>query len=120
MSVSCSAFDRFDNPLIVELLNDLYKNEWRLYFNFLIPSVKLVDKIRVRSKLIKKHDNPRTPFQRVMEASSEYVSNETKRKLKKQFESLNPFYLKKMIDRKIAEILSLATKTVPCYKISPR
>lgn len=108
--------DRFDRSIITELLNDLYKKEWRLYFNFFIPSVKLIEKIRVRSKLIKKHDQPKTPYQRVLEASSDYVSNETKRKLKEQFEKLNPFDLKKIIDKKIAKILSLATKTVPCYK----
>ena len=113
-------YDRFDNIFIIDLLNDLYKNEWRLYFNFFLPSVKLVDKIRVRSKLIKKHDQPKTPYQRVLEAPSEYVSNETKRKLKEQFESLNPFYLKKMIDKKITKIISLATKIVPSYKILPR
>jgi hypothetical protein len=112
-------YDRFDNPIIVDLLNDLYKNEWRLYFNFFVPSVKLIDKIRVRSKLIKKHDKPKTPYQRVMDASTEHVSSETKRNLKEQFESLNPFELKKTIDKKIAKILSLATKTVPCYKKSP-
>ena len=53
-----------------------------------------------------------------METSTAYVSNEAKRKLKEQFETLNPFYLKKMIDKKVAKILSLATKTIPCYKPS--
>lgn len=111
-------YDRFDNPLIVDLLNELYKNEWRLYCNFFIPSVKLIDKIRVRSKLIKKHDKPKTPYQRVMESSTEYVAKEAKRKLEEQFKTLNPFYLKKMIDKKVAKVLTLATKTVPCYKPS--
>lgn len=110
-------YDRFDNPYIVELLNDLYKNEWRLYFNFFIPSVKLIDKVRIRSKLIKKHDKPKTPYQRVMEASTDYVSLAAKRKLTNQFKSLNPFQLRKTINKKIAKILSLASKTVPCYKL---
>ena len=108
-------YDRFDAPRIVELLNDLYKNEWRLYFNFFIPSVKLIDKIRVRSKLIKKHDLPKTPYQRVLLVPDKYIPAQTKQKLKEQFETLNPFQLKKTIDEKIKKILSLATRIVACY-----
>ena len=39
-------YRRFENPMIVDLLNDLYKNEWRLYHNFFLPSVKLIEKER--------------------------------------------------------------------------
>lgn len=34
-------YDRFGNPDVVSLLNDLFKNEWRLFHNFFCPSVKL-------------------------------------------------------------------------------
>ncbi len=102
-------YKRFDNPKIVDLLNDLYKNELRLYQNFFLPSVKLIEKERIRSKLIRKHDKPQTPYERVLKANSVDVSNETKRKLTQQFEQLNPFVLKKIIDRKIAKILKLAS-----------
>jgi len=27
-------YQRFDNPEFVHMLNDLYRNEWNLYFNF--------------------------------------------------------------------------------------
>jgi len=103
-------YDRFDNPKIVDLLNDLYKNEWRLYHNFFLPSVKLIEKERVRSKLIKKHDKPQTPYHRLLQADPSDLSNHAKHNLTLQFEKLNPFYLKKSIDRKIARILSLARK----------
>ena len=102
-------YRRFENKKIVELLNDLYKNEWRLYHNFFLPSVKLIDKERIRSKLIKKHDKPKTPYQRVLEADSMDVSNSMKQKLTQQFEFLNPFVLKKIIERKIIKILKLAS-----------
>jgi len=59
-------YRRFDNQKIVDLLNDLYKNEWRLYHNFFLPSVKLIEKERIRSKIIKKHDKPKTPYQRIL------------------------------------------------------
>lgn len=102
-------YRRFENQKMVELLNDLYKNEWRLYHNFFLPSVKLIEKERIRSKIIKKHDIPQTPYQRVMHADAMDVSIPIKRNLTKQFECLNPFALKKIIDRKIKIILNLAS-----------
>lgn len=102
-------YRRFDNPKIVDLLNDLYKNEWRLYHNFFLPSVKLIEKERIRSKIIKKHDKPKTPYQRVLEADPFDVSNHAKHKLSQQLEYLNPFQLKKFIDKKIEKILHLAS-----------
>jgi hypothetical protein len=103
-------YDRFDNPKIVELLNDLYKNEWRFYHNFFLPSVKLIDKERIRSKIYKKHDTPQTPYQRLLKADPSDLSNHAKHKLTQQSQTLNPFHLKKIIDRKIARILALARK----------
>ena len=102
-------YRRFDNPKIVDLLNDLYKNEWRLYHNFFLPSVKLIEKERIRSKMIKKHDKPKTPYQRVLETNSFDVSNQNKHKLTQQLEYLNPFQLKKIINKKIQKILDLAS-----------
>jgi hypothetical protein len=45
-------YQRFDNIELVDLLNDLYTKEWNLYFNFFIPSVKLINKVRDGSKII--------------------------------------------------------------------
>ena len=102
-------YRRFENQKIVELLNVLYKNEWRLYHNFFLPSVKLIEKERIRSKVIKKHDKPKTPYQRVLEADLMDVPHSVKQKLTKQLEYLNPFTLKKIIDKKIEKILQLAS-----------
>jgi hypothetical protein len=100
---------RFDKSEIVPLLNDLYKNEWRLYHNFFIPSVKLTEKKRVGSKIIKRYDKPKTPFQKVLEADTDFVPNEKKRELQKLFVSLNPFDLRNAMEKKIAKILKLAS-----------
>ena len=99
-------YRRFENPEIVDSLNDLYKNEWRLYHNFFIPSVKLMSKERVASKTIKHHDKPKTPYQRILE--SKHIPKQTKEQLKTIFKTLNPFKLKKTIDEKIAKIHTLA------------
>lgn len=99
-------YRRFEDPLIVKLLNDLYKHEWRLFHNFFMPSTKLQAKERIGSKIIKRHDKPKTPYQRIL--ASRFVSPQTKRILKEQFQSLNPFKLREIIDKKIAIIHKLA------------
>lgn len=99
-------YRRFEDPLIVDLLNDLYKKEWRLFHNFFMPSVKLQTKERIGSKIIKRHDSPKTPCQRVL--ASKFIPPHTKQALKDQFKTLNPFRLRKTIDKKIAIIHKLA------------
>lgn len=54
-------YARFDNPAVVPLLNDLFRNEWRFYHNFFMPSVKLLEKKQVAAKTIKRYDTPKTP-----------------------------------------------------------
>lgn len=96
---------RLDNPKVVPLLNDLYTSQWRMYHNFFCPSMKLKDKKRIASKIIKCYHSPKTPYQRVLE--SRHVSSKLKNDLKEQFIGLNPFRLRKAIDKKISYILKM-------------
>ncbi len=98
-------YERLDNPRVLPLLNDLYTKEWRLYHNFFCPSVKLISKKRIGSKTIKLHDSPKTPYHRIME--SPYIEESVKRSLMKQLENLNPFRLKKIMDKKLNKIFSI-------------
>jgi len=95
-------YDRFDDPSLVDLLNDLYRNEWRLFHNFFCPSVKLIAKERIGSKTIKRHDIPRTPYQRIM--LSNHISESIKRSLTKELETLNPFMLRETMEAKLKKI----------------
>lgn len=99
-------YQRFDNPNLVPLLNDLYTTQWRLFQNFFLPSTKLLKKERVGSKIVKKHDTPKTPYHRILELKE--ISPKTKAHLKDLFQSLDPFILRKTIDLKIAKIRQLA------------
>lgn len=104
-------YDRFENPKIVDLLNDLYKTEWRVYHNFFIPSVKLLEKKRVASKTIKRYDKPKTPYLRLLEADSNCIPDSTKESLTKLYETLDPFELRDAIEKKSSKILKLSTKS---------
>ena len=103
-------YHRFDIPEIVPLLNKLYKTQWRLFHNFFCPSVKLIAKQRIASKTIKRYDNPKTPYQRVMDSPD--ISTSTKQKLTKLFKKLNPFHLRKAMEDKLKKIFLV------CYKNS--
>lgn len=97
-------YHRIDNPVCVPLMNDLYTQEWNLFHNFFCPSVKLLKKKLVAGKTIKEYDSPKTPYQRVLE--SPYIAASVKRSLRKQFEGLNPFKLRKIIESKLKTIYS--------------
>lgn len=98
-------YHRLDKPRVVTLMNDLYTKEWRLYHNFFLPSVKLLEKKLVAGKAIKRYDTPKTPYQRLLE--SPYVAASVKRSLKEQFETLNSFVLRKAMDRKLKAIFAI-------------
>jgi len=96
-------YQRFDKQELVQMLNALYTTEWNWYFNFFIPSFKLIDKVRDGSKIIKKHDQPKTLYQRVL--ASEDIPETTKNKLKEEFKELNPFELQRKMSQKIKAII---------------
>jgi hypothetical protein len=102
-------YDRLGKQKIVPLLNNLYTQEWRLFHNFFCPSVKLIDKKRIGSKTVKHHDSPKTPYQRIMK--SPHIQESVKLSLSKQLENLNPFLLRKTMDKKMKKIFSINNKT---------
>ena len=75
--------------------------------NFFLPSVKLIDKQRVKSRIIKTYDAPKTPLERVL--ASPYVAPQRKRELKDLCHQLNPFLLQQCVDKKIRLILARAS-----------
>jgi hypothetical protein len=97
-------YDRFDKPYLVDLMNDLYRNEWCTFQNFFCPGLKLKEKQRVNSRYIKKYHPPQTPCQRLLESS--YIPSETKDRLAATFHSTNPFVLKKIIQAKLKIIFN--------------
>jgi len=90
---------RYDTQEELSLINDLYRNELRLYKNFFQPVMQLTKKIRIGGKVKRVYDIPKTPYQRIMESNQ--ISKETKRNLKAFYLSLNPAWLKREIEEKI-------------------
>lgn len=90
---------RYDTNLELDILNDLYRNELRLYKNFFQPVMKLKSKIRVGGKIHRRYDQAATPHQRIM--ASKEISEQKKSELKKIYDSLNPALLKREIEKKL-------------------
>jgi hypothetical protein len=101
-------YDRLEKFAMVEMLNDLYRNEMNYFLNFFISSAKLLKKQRIGSKIKKIHEKPKTPFVKLWE--SEYVDEKTKMRLYKLSNMLNPFELQRAIKQKIKRILDLTIK----------
>jgi len=95
-------YDRLDKRKIVDMMNGLYQSEWRLYHNFFQPSTKLIEKKVIASQTVKRYDTPKTPYGRVLK--SKHVDLKVKRALKEQFETLNPFQLRKAMETKMKKI----------------
>jgi len=97
---------RYDSPAAVAALNALYQQELRLFQNLFLPSVKLVRKVRVGSRIRRVYDRPQTPFERVRacpEADPAAVAQLTA--LQAQ---LDPFALAEAIEDQLARLYALA------------
>jgi hypothetical protein len=59
-------YQRYDQPELVEMVNALYRGEWRLLQNFFVPVMKLQEKRRCGAKVHKRYALPQTPAQRLL------------------------------------------------------
>jgi hypothetical protein len=101
-------YDRFGEPAVEALVNELYRTAWDPLQNFFCPSMKLTEKKRVGARYVKKYDAPQTPYQRLL--ASPHVSAAAKAKLEHQFAELNPFALKKEVARQLKIIFDVVRR----------
>lgn len=96
-------YRRYDTETQLMLINDLYRNELRLFNNFFRPVMKIKSKEKVNNSVCRKtYDVAKTPYTRVLERID--VPEETKQRLRELYFSLNPVSLKKRIDEKLKRI----------------
>lgn len=96
-------YGRYDTREQLDAINDLYRNELRLFNNFFRPVMKILSKEKVNNSVCrKKYDEAKTPYQRLME--SDQIPEAAKQKLKELYLSLNPVQLRKAIDEKLEKI----------------
>jgi hypothetical protein len=100
-------YERYDTVAAVEALNDLYE-EVRLLQNLFLPSVKLIAKRRVGSRLRRTYDAPQTPLDRVVARGKGDATKVAG--LIRQRAHLDPFALAARIDRKLERVFRVANR----------
>ncbi len=97
---------RYDSIPALRAINDLYANELGLMMNLFQPSVKLVRKVRIGSKLKRVYDGAQTPLDRLLAGNQGFPVK--LKELQKLRASLDPFLLSKTIEKKLEHIYELA------------
>lgn len=86
--------DRLSSQAAYALLKRLYAL-LRLQQNFLRPVRKLVSKQRIGSRVVKRYDRPKTPYQRLLESGC--LKPEVRQDLERVHQRLNPAELQRRI-----------------------
>lgn len=92
-------YERFDKKLQIKMMNDIYKSLWNPLWNYFTPVMKLKTKTREGGRIIKIHDKPKTPYQRIMDSG--ILTTEQSNNLKTHYEQLNPFVLKRELEKQL-------------------
>lgn len=99
-------YERFEGVESWTCLLNLYR-VLRLYVNFFQPSSKLLEKTRIGSRVKKKYDKARTPYQRLLESG--HLKKQREIKLREMFETLDPVLLLDQIGSLQDKLLASAT-----------
>ncbi|MBM3333957.1 transposase family protein [Candidatus Sumerlaeota bacterium] len=95
-------YERFEDRQLVEMIDDLYRNEWRALQNFILPNVRLTSKTRRGGRVVRRYTAPATPCDRLL--ASDNISDAEKEKLRRERDSLDPYELHKRIEAKLKAI----------------
>ena len=98
-------WDRYDSAAAVGLLNDLYCHELGQMMNLFQPSVKLLRKERIGSRLKRIYDTPQTPLDR-LRAGKDFDKAAVNALLRRRA-TTDPFELAKTIEKKLDRIAAL-------------
>ena len=101
----CFGYERHDNPEVVEPIQALVKGPYGQLLNYFHASLKLERKERKGGRVKRLYGNAQTPLARVL--ASPEVTLQTKRRLEQEKARLNPFALKREVDRSLRIIAAM-------------
>jgi hypothetical protein len=97
---------RYDSPRALTAMNAIYDDQLRILQNLFMPSVKLLGKHRVGSRLRRRYDQALTPLDRLISCRRGNTARvATLRALRSR---LDPFKLSASVDRKLTAIHALS------------
>jgi hypothetical protein len=98
--------ERFEHPELVALMNDLYAQEWSRFTNHFKPTFKLLKRDKRGSRTVRVYEPaPQTPYQRLL--GSHDIDEAAKARLREEHARLDPFELKKNIERKLKNFFTV-------------
>jgi hypothetical protein len=98
--------ERFEHPQLVALMNDLYAQEWSRFTNHCKPAFKLLKRDKRGCRTVRVYEPvPQTPYQRL--PGSPDIDEATKPRLRQEHAGLDPFELKKNIERKLKNFFTV-------------
>lgn len=99
-------YERHDNPEVVERLNALARGPLHQMVNFFHASLKLESKEHTaEGKIRRVYQKAKSPLERVLESPE--VESGTKTRLRAEKARLNPFALKREVDRELQQIAAM-------------
>lgn len=101
---------RYDSEAALATMNAVYA-DLRLLQNLFLPSVKLLEKVRVGARVRRRYGPAQTPFERVLacpQADPAKVAT-----LTRQRDTIDPFALAARIDAQLQHLYSLAAHRAP-------
>src|SRR3989475_647059 len=98
-------YERYDNPEVVEPMNELVKGPYGQLLNFFHASLKLERKEREEGRIRRIYGEAQTPLARVL--ASDDVTRQIKQRLRQEKSGLNPFALKLAVERSLKAIDSM-------------
>ena len=95
-------YERYDHAEVWPLVNTLCGGALHQLLNYFLPTMKLARKERVGSKTVRHYGVTQTPLARVLACAE--VTAETKARLRREQAALNPFAVRREVDRQMQEI----------------
>ena len=102
-------WERYDTTAALLAMNDLYRNELRLWMNLYQPSVKLAETRRRGSRLKRRYEAPKTPLDRL----AEFYGGDKPRAVAELLSlrsSLDPFALSEAVEKKLEKAWKCARR----------
>ncbi|MDR7521175.1 MAG: hypothetical protein QN168_01805 [Armatimonadota bacterium] len=100
-------YDRYEGEPATAALNAVYE-VLRLWINFFQPSMRLIARQRVGTKVHKRYDQARTPYQRVLDSPTVLAAD--KQALRDLYLTLNPISIRDELDHRLQRLWALRSE----------
>ena len=103
-------WERYDSDAALAAINALYTGDLRLLQNLFLPSVKLLRKERIGSRVRRCYSPPQTPIERLGAGQASGVDPQRLAELQRLRDTLDPFALSQSIQTKLDRLFPMASR----------